>query len=39
VIHHLLKGGAAYDMRQGAVIVAPTLKHLPPGMYRLAPAN
>jgi hypothetical protein len=39
VLRHLLRGGAAYAMKQRAVIVAPTLKDLPPGVYRLAPAN
>lgn len=39
VLQHLLHGGAAYDMRTASMIVAPTLKHLPPGVYRTAMAT
>ena len=37
VIRFLLNGGAAYDMRSGEMIVAPTLNDLPPGVYRTVP--
>lgn len=39
VLQHLLHGGAAYDMRTASMIVAPSLKLLPPGIYRTAAAT
>jgi hypothetical protein len=39
VIAHLLDGGVAYHMGRKEVITAPTLRHLPPGMYRVVPAE
>lgn len=37
VLRYLLNGGAAFDMRTREMIVAPTLKDLPPGVYHVAP--
>jgi hypothetical protein len=34
VLSHLFKGGAAYDVRSAQMIAAPSIAHLPPGIYR-----
>lgn len=36
-IRSLLRGHAAFDIRAGKMLSAPTLKDLPPGLYRLVP--
>lgn len=37
-IRSLLRGHTAFDIRAGKMLSAPTLKDLPPGLYRLVPS-
>lgn len=37
-IRALFCGGLAFDIRAGKMLAAPTLRDLPPGLYRLVPS-